>query len=127
METPGRAVAAMIYCSALVYEWGEKNPVIDFPTTGVNFGGLLPLWEDDCRILHQGWLDGNVEFIRSVLTADFVFAAVERALDVLAEQPEYSILIRLQSDMPARRELIESRVAQLPDRLKKQDAFEWTV
>jgi hypothetical protein len=127
METPGRAVAAMIYCAALVYESGEANPVFELPPVALQQGFLLPLWDDDSYIRHQGWPNQNVEFIRQQLTIDFVFEAVERALGALEGEAECSVVLKLQADMPARRDVIESRVAELPDLLSNPGAMGWSA
>ena len=127
LETPGCAVAAMIYCAALVYECGEANPVFELPQVALERGFLIPLWDDDSYISHVGWQIDNVGFVRSQLTVDFVFASVERALNVLTEQAEYSAVLKLQADMPSHRDVIQSRVTELPDLLTKPDAMEWTV
>ena len=63
-ESHGHAVAALQYCSGLMYYEGE-NPLFDLWCSGRNFGGPF-LWENDARVHDRGWSHENVDFIREL-------------------------------------------------------------
>lgn len=107
LDTPGRAIAALEYCSWLMYLEGD-NPLFD---ASINERGNLGafLWENDSHIYDCGWLRENVQFLKETLTAEFVMDAVRRAVDRLEGEPEHSLAQRLLRDLPDRRKLLESR------------------
>lgn len=58
LDTPGRAVAALQYCSGLMYR-DENNPL--FGTWTRDHGGGGPyLWENDSNIHDAGWMKDNL-------------------------------------------------------------------
>ena len=127
MATPGRAEAALQYCSDLMYQAGE-NPL--FPAWTREKGGGGPyIWANDSHIYDVGWLSGNLKFLRSMLTVEFVEAKVRQAAQRLRHEPEADRARQIASDFPAARELVELRVLELPELLARAPSavLEWSV
>ncbi len=126
LETPGRAVAALQYCSGLMY-FADENPLFDMWTPDCG-GGEPCLWCDDSHIHEAGWLPENVEFVRRHLTVAFVLGKVKDAATVLQAQPERKVAQRVLCDLPSHVDHVAARVAELPDILSSADKpFEWSV
>lgn len=125
LDTPGRAVAVLQYCSGLMYFEGE-NPL--FERCRQEYGSDPYLWEDDSFIYHDGWMPENLDFLARTLTPDFVEDRVINAVARLRGVPECEKAQRLESDLPERLELVTSRVADLPSLLgKSAEVRDWTV
>lgn len=112
LETPGRAVAAVQYLSGLIYFEGE-NPLFGLWTSEKGGGGPC-LLGNDCYLLDAGWLEENVQFLASVLSEEFVAEKLSLAVKVLSNQPECPQAERVRHDLSERREIVESRVKELP-------------
>ncbi|SIN93909.1 hypothetical protein SAMN05444166_1701 [Singulisphaera sp. GP187] len=126
LDTPGRAVAALQYCSGLMYLEGE-NPLCGRWKTGQGGGGPY-LWETDSLILDMGWKPENLDFLSRTLTADFVDDRVLKAVARLEGEPEWEQARRLENDLPERRELVSLRVAELPNLIAKDTGPDgWSV
>lgn len=126
VETPGRAVAALQYCSGLMYLEGE-NPLFG-PWTHDRGGGGPYLWEADSLIYDVGWKPENIDFLSKILTVDFVEHLIGKVVTRLEAEPEWEKARRVAGDFPERRELVAFRVAELPLLLAmptRPDA--WTV
>lgn len=119
-ETPGRACCVLKYCSALAY-FAADNPLRDLGTA-VPADWDLILWVSDSWIYEHGWLDVNVAFVQRTLTADSVLAAIDRAAERLRGTAAEELARRVAADAADNRELLESRVAELPTRLADKDA-----
>ncbi|MDG3007176.1 hypothetical protein [Paludisphaera mucosa] len=117
LETPGRAVAALQYCSGLMYFEGE-NPLFSRWTPERGEGGPY-LTESDSLIHDVGWKPENVEFLSRTLTVEFVEVRVAQAVARLEGEPDGEKARRLLDDLPASRDLIASRAAELPLLLAK--------
>jgi len=115
METVGRALAALRYCSGFIYYDGE-NPLFD--TSGARRGGA-DLWENDSMAYGAGWLEPNLEFLRRTLTADYVLAKIDAAAERLAGHPAESLAWRMSGDAVLKKDLVESRTSELPTLLGK--------
>jgi len=107
LETPGRAVAVLQYCSGLMYR--EENYPL-FPPC---------LWEDDSYIHYAGWMIENLDFLRRTLTGDFVKDKVASAVARLRTEPEWQEVRQLEADVLQSMELIRLRIAELPELLGK--------
>ncbi len=116
LETPGRAVAAVQYLSGLVYFEGE-NPLFGLWTREEGGGGPS-LFDNDCCIFDAGWLEANVQFLADVLTEEFVSEKLNLAVKVLSDQPEFPQVEKVRRDLTERREIVESRVKELPSLLR---------
>jgi hypothetical protein len=123
LETPGRAVAALQYCSCLMYFNGE-NPLFD-AWKGIS----PPLWTNDGFYFGGGmvWREENLAFLSRSLTAEFVVAKVQQAAARLEQEPEGEKARRLVSDLPRCWPLVAERVQELPLRLRDPNANEWSV
>jgi hypothetical protein len=126
LDTPGRAVAALQYCSGLMYFEGE-NPL--FAAWSKAHGGGGPyLWENDSMIYDAGWMGCNLDYLRSALTVAFVNDGVARAVTRLTGEPEWDRARRLVDDLPDRQEIITHRVAELPRLLASPSNLQgWSV
>lgn len=121
LETPGRAVAAIQYCSGLMYFDGD-NPIFHA------LNGISPnLWKNDSYVYDVGWLDENVEFLKKGLTVDFVTKAVMNAAARLTGEPEWEKAHRLENELSTCRELIELRVNELPQLLSAPNPDGWSL
>lgn len=112
LDTPGRAVAALEYCSGLIYPFGQ-NPL--FPAwTPKEGGGDPPLLGHDSYIVYSGWMADNTSFLRDVLRYEFVREKLYRAVEVLATQPEYSRARQMTDDLERHANIVRARVEELP-------------
>lgn len=123
--TPGRAVAALQYCSGLMYFDGE-NPLFERWTPDKGGGGPY-LWGHDSLVHDRGWTGDNVDFIREFVTKERVTKVVQQAALALQGEPEGDMAFRIASELDDRLELVESRVSELPERFGDERAEEWTV
>jgi hypothetical protein len=125
LETPGRAVAALQYCSGLMYAEGI-NPLFA-AWTAEDGGGGPYLWSNDSHIHDAGWMSENVDFLAATLTVEFVNDRVAAAVATLDSAPEREKARRLRDDLPACQNVIARRVAELPSLLSRPDSTEgWT-
>ena len=124
LDTPGRAVAAIQYCSGLMYFEGE-NPIFAMwtPESG---GGGPGLWESD-TLVPIVWLPENVELLRKTLTATFVTERVRTAVTVLANEPEHSQAKQVGNDLERCGETVRSRIEELPSILTNRRLEGWTI
>jgi hypothetical protein len=126
LDTPGRAVAALEYCSALMYPSNE-NPF--FPASKdenvTNDSWLLTheFWAD-----LDGWKEENIKFLGEVLTLDFVKDRIAKCAVRLTGEPESELAQRMEADLPAAETLLALRIEQLP-RLLRVEGFDtgWVV
>jgi len=125
LETVGRAVAAIQYFSGFMYFEGE-NPIFEMWTPDKGGGGPC-LWENDSFIYNTGWMPENADFLASVLTFDFIDEQLKRAARKIEGQPEYDTARQLVIDIQDRRELVESRAAELPSLLRDHRSHGWKV
>ncbi len=117
LDTPGRAVAALQYCSDLMYLEGE-NPL--FPAWTKEQGGGGPyIWANDSHLYDVGWLPCNLDFLRTTLTLDFVDSKLCQAANRLSDQPEAERARQMLNDFSAASELVELRVTELPELLSR--------
>jgi len=127
LATPGRAVAALQYCSGLMYAEGE-NPLFGKWTREGGGGGPY-LWVNDTSIHDAGWLPENVDFLKTILTPDFVADKVKQAAERLSSEPERETAQRIAEDLPHCQDLVELRAEALPRLLNQSDgyALDWSV
>lgn len=126
LGTPGRAVAALQYCSGLMYSEGE-NPLFGKWTRERGGGGPY-LWGNDASI-HEGWLPENLAFLKVTLTPDYVSAKAAEAEEELKGEPEEEVARRIADDLPRCRDLVELRAEELPKLLSRSDEYvlDWSV
>lgn len=125
VESVGHALCIMEYCSALMYFYFE-NPVIP-QIEGWSRGGPY-LWVNDSQMCDRGWSEENIGFLKGFLTLDRVKATVAKAKDVLLDQPEGNLALRMWNDLQKSSGLIVSRIDELPTLLSHGDCLQdWTV
>lgn len=125
IDTPGRAVCLLQYCSSLMY-FESENPL--FPAWTRDKGGGAPcLWGTDSLVNDRGWTEENTRFVTDFLTRDRIHAAVLEAAARLERLPEQSLAERLANDCPQCMELVDLRLAELPQLLTTNSAMEWSV
>lgn len=125
--TPGRAIAALQYCSGLMYREGE-NPIF-LAWTPERGGGGPYLLDNDSLIHDSGWLAENVSFLSEKLTLDFITHKIEGAVARLVRHSEAAIPIKIQNDLPESFRLVNARTAELPRLLSqsgRKGAWAWT-
>jgi hypothetical protein len=115
LQTCGRAVCLLQYCSGLMY-FTFDNPVFK-PWTEEEGGGGPYLWENDSMVYDRGWLDSNIHFLQNFLTVEHVGRAVSQAATVLQGEPEAAIAGQICHDFAGCRQLVASRIAELPSLL----------
>ena len=125
LDTPGRAVAAIQYCSGLMYFEGE-NPLFGNWTPESGGGGPC-LWGNDTLIFDMSWLSENVTFLQKTLSAQFVADKLEEAVALLAGEPEHKQVKQVESDLDQYMEIIQSRVKELPSLLADPRLEGWTI
>lgn len=125
LDTVGRAVAAIQYLSGFMYFDGE-NPIFKMWTPEKGGGGPY-LWANDSCIFDAGWMPENVDYLADVLNAEFVEDQLKQAVAKLEGQPEHAKAQRLTEDIVDRRELVESRTAELPTLLCERHPVGWSV
>ncbi len=124
LDTAGQAIALLQYVSELIYDF--DNPL--FPLWTPEIGGGPPcLWEPAGHIYKQSWLSENVEFLSNTVTADYVEDGVRRAADKLRGTAPDDLLDGFVRALPAKRTVLEKRVAVLPEILSRRlgEFFDW--
>lgn len=112
IDTPGRAIAAIQYCSSLMY-FERENPFF------AEWNGLGPcLLSDDTLHNTEGWLDNNIALLSRTLTVDFVNQKVENALAQLSENAILPKAQQLKNDLPQCQELIALQIDELLSELQ---------
>ncbi len=127
METRGRAFAVLEYCSGLIYLAGDRQP---FGIEVKNRGWFGPdlLESDSFKIHDRGWVESNLDFLRTVLSYDYVLKKIEEAAVRLASGPGRELARTILADAVKNRELAESRIGELPLLLSgKGPEDEWSV
>ena len=121
LETPGRAIASIQYCSMLMY-FDEDNPLFKA------WDGFVPgLWKNDSWIYGKGWSDENVTFLTTILTVEFVNKHLAAAVERLRGEPEFKQAQQIGNDLPECQDLLKVRVNELPALLRSPDSTSWTV
>jgi hypothetical protein len=122
LTSPGQAVCLIVYVSDLMYTLDE-NPLIDPPdefrgrdlsVIGWDFPPLIAAADG---LLEAGWLPQNTEFLRESLSADGLHDSLLRATARLTGEPEHDRAARVLQDFPDRREIVLSRIGELPTML----------
>jgi hypothetical protein len=126
LETPGRAVAALEYCSGLMY-LGWDNPLYRHISRFV--GQVWPMLDDNpSRIPEDGWMRVNLDFLSATLTAEFVQAHIIKAVVRLEGEPEWEMARQVERDFPESRKLVSIRVSELPRLLDPRSGLnQWSA
>ncbi|SQI39864.1 Uncharacterised protein [Leminorella richardii] len=118
LDSPGKAVSAMMYASGLIYEEGE-NPIFR-PWSKTHGGGGPYLAELNHHFDGNGWLPENLAFFKKTLTAERLLEDLERAAVVLQGQQEEAMANRLVADARQRHEIIAIQIDDLIENLASQ-------
>jgi hypothetical protein len=128
IDTVGKAVAAVQYISCLIY-MANENPAFA-PWTPDGGGGPPCLWEFAGHLYEHRWLEPNARFLRRTLNPQQVTEVLSRAVAQLADEPERTIAVQVQADIPLCSETLAARCAELPRLLETQQKpsklLEWT-
>lgn len=121
LDSPEQAVAALQYCSGLMFFEGENS------VFGI-WDGIVPeIWLNDSFIYDAGWLDENIAFLSKTLTPGFVNEKVVSAVARLSGGPEWEHARQLEERLPDCQELIQVRLNELPRLLRNPNSQGWTV
>ncbi|MDQ3031524.1 MAG: hypothetical protein M3Y87_03840 [Myxococcota bacterium] len=112
LATSGRAVAALQYASCLAYD-ASHDPVFA-PWTRDGGGGPPTLWDYAGHLYEDRWRPENVAFLERTLGAEYVLGRIDAAVEVLRGAPTEEAAAMLRDDLPAQRERLEHRCAELP-------------
>jgi hypothetical protein len=127
MDSPGKAVCAMMYASGLIY-WPGENPIY-LPWTPAKGGGGPYLTEWDSNEFDNVWLDSNVSFMRSVLTPAYIIERMDAAASTLRSGAGSSLATQIANDARSRGNDIEIRIdALLENLIRRQlekDLWDW--
>jgi len=115
LDTRGRAICVLQYCSGLIYFEGE-NKAFGIPFHNGQYGPFV--WESDARI-HAGWQPENIEFLRERLTFEYIMQKLESAAAHLLDTPEHGLALSMIADATSNHELLQSRISELPLLLSK--------
>jgi hypothetical protein len=121
-KTPGHAIAAFQYASALLYDAG-KNPVFA-PWTRDKGGGAPALWDCGCHMFDVGWTEGNLSFLKRTLTVDYFKKRLGLSLERIPTGPVKEIALRIVHEFPQQEVLLALRIEQLPELLTNVSAVE---
>ncbi len=119
MDSPGKAVSAVMYATGLIYLEGE-NPIYQAWTCQGGGGGPY-LTEWDSSVFDSAWTEQNLAFLRSTLTTDYLLERLDLAASVLESEPESPVAKRIALEARERMTLIEMRIADLLANLAKID------
>ncbi len=123
LDSPSKAVSAVMYASGLVYLQGE-NPV--FPVwipDGV--GGGPYLTESDTSIFDAAWLPENIDFLVRTLTVAYVQEKLDAAAEALRGEQEYPIAAQIAMEAKRREDIIAIRIDDLLDGLQTIGGSSW--
>ena len=112
MKTPGHAVSAFQYASALLYD-ADNNPVFT-PWTPDEGGGPPAIWDCGCHMFDVGWREENLSFLKATLTSDYVEEKLVVALGRIEVGATKQIASRIIHELPSRRTLLALRIEELP-------------
>jgi hypothetical protein len=111
-KTPGHAMAAFQYASALMYE-AERNPIFA-PWTREKGGGAPALWDCGCHMFDVGWIEDNLSFLRRTLSVAYFKERLENALSRIQAEPAQTIASCIVRDLPEQEALLALRIEELP-------------
>lgn len=109
--TIGRACGVLQYTSVLMYP-DNKNPIFSPWTTDAG-GGAPALWETDGHIFDQSWLPENVEFMRAILTPNYVRNSISKAASILRAESGSLIPQMMIADFDSASTFVELRIEEL--------------
>lgn len=115
MKTPGHAIAAFQYSSALMYE-ENLNPIFEAWTRDKG-GGPPPLWECGAMIFGLGWKQANLDFFKDTLSANYFEQKLQLASSRIKNEDAKKVASRIVDDFSGQRTRLDLRIEQLLDLL----------
>lgn len=93
----GCAIAAIEYCTSLIYPemYDKAGPC---------------LWQHDGYMHHGGWQPTNLRFIEDTLTVAFIRERLAAAVECLRDSPEFDKAVELQAELSRNEELCELQI-----------------
>jgi hypothetical protein len=116
METPGHAICAFQYVSALMYE-DDKNPVFE-AWTPKKGGGPPAVWACCGMMFDVGWGKENLDFLKGTLNAHYIEEKLQLAFEQIQSESAQKIASGIISDFAGQRARLELRIEQLLNLLK---------
>ena len=116
LDSPGKAVSAIMYASGLVYLQGE-NPIFAAWTPDGGGGGPY-LTESDTSIFDVAWLPENTDFLANTLSVAYVQEKLDAAAEALQGELEYPMAAQIAAEAKHREEIISIRIDDLLDGLR---------
>ena len=112
MDSPGKAVSAIMYASGLVYLKGE-NPI--FAAWNPEIGGGVPYLTESgvASIFDAARLPENTDFLASTLTFAYVLEKLDAAAEAIQGEPEYPMAAQIAAEAKHREEIISIRIDDL--------------
>ncbi len=100
LDTPGKAVCALQYAAHLIYPV-EVNPL--WPEGSWQ-------WQPPLGATKEPWLENNLAFLTRQLTSEMILDGVQKAAEMLRDEPESAMATRISRDALAARTLSLSRL-----------------
>jgi hypothetical protein len=122
LDSPGKAVSAIMYASGLMY-LKHDNPIFAAWTPDRGGGGPW-LAGSDSHVFADGWRVENLEFMTRTLRYSYIRAKVEHAANVLKGEPEAALAARVAADSASHEEIVNLRIGNLLNQLKNPN--EWS-
>ncbi|CAA6808989.1 MAG: Unknown protein [uncultured Sulfurovum sp.] len=117
INTPGKAVSAIMYASGLIYVKGE-NPIFEQLTPRKGGGGPY-LTESDADIYDTGWLQENINFLNQMLSVKYIQEKVQLAANQLSNEPEAVMAQKVANDALIQSDIIQIRIEDLINNLSR--------
>lgn len=117
VNTPGKAVSAIMYASGLIYLKGE-NPIFAEWTPRKGGGGPY-LTESDTDIFDTGWLKENIDFLKQILSVKYIQEKVQLAATQLLNEPEADMAQEVANDALRKGDIIRIRIEDLIKNLSR--------
>ncbi len=115
MNSCGKAVSAVMYASGLIY-LEDENPIFG-KWTCTDGGGGPYLTENDSDLCDVGWLNENLDFLRSTLSVEYILQKMQLAAKVLATEPEGAMATKIACDALQNVDVIAIRIEDMLDGL----------
>ncbi|MDR3324127.1 MAG: hypothetical protein LBS89_07985 [Zoogloeaceae bacterium] len=114
-DLPGKAVAALMFASLLMYS-DTENPIFRSPRFVPRVSKVMDYRFD------EGWLEPNLAFLHDTLTVDYLQTKIAEAATVLQHEPEGKLAARLVTDAKERQDIIPIFIEDLLTELRYPDS-----
>ena len=111
LDTPGKAVSAIMYASGLIYLRGE-NPIFG-ERTPEGGGGDPCLTESDAMLYDESWLPENIDFIKNNISTEYIQKKMQQASELLCNEPEGKVAAIVARDAMKNGDTITLRIDDL--------------